>query len=64
MLTKAIARALDSAGDGVGRVFAHYRVGDRLVTMTERMEAMEKRLKKLEKAQKTAVTDADEGNKE
>lgn len=54
MITEAIARALDSAGDGVGRVFAHFRVGRTLKLMSERIDKLEKELKAVKKQAKTA----------
>lgn len=52
MITEAIARALDSAGDGVGRVFAHFRVGRTLKLMCERIDKLEKELKAVKKQAK------------
>lgn len=63
MITEAMARALDSAGDGVGRVFAHFRVGRTLKLMSERIDKLEKELKAVKKQAKTddkADTEASE----
>lgn len=54
MITEAMARALDSAGDGVGRVFAHFRVGRTLKLMSERIDKLEKELKALKKQAKAS----------
>ena len=54
MLTKAIARMLDNSGDGLGRVFFHYKVGMELAAMAEKLETMEKRMEKLEKEPKAS----------
>ncbi len=49
-----MARALDSAGDGVGRVFAHFRVGRTLKLMCERIDKLEKELKSVKKQAKAS----------
>lgn len=49
-----MARALDSAGDGVGRVFAHFRVGRTLKLMSERIDKLEKELKAVKKQAKAS----------
>lgn len=54
MITDAMARALDSAGDGVGRVFAHFRVGRTLKLMSERIDKLEKELKAVKKQEKAS----------
>lgn len=54
MITEAMARALDSAGDGVGRVFAHFRVGRTLRLMSERIDKLEKELKAVKKQAKAS----------
>ena len=54
MITEAMARALDSAGDGVGRVFAHFRVGRTLKLMSERIDKLEKELKAVKKQAKAS----------
>lgn len=54
MITEAMARALDSAGDGVGRVFAHFRVGRTLKLMSERIDKLEKELKTVKKQAKAS----------
>lgn len=54
MITDAMARALDSAGDGIGRVFAHYKIGAMLVAMCGRIDALEKKVKTLENKLKAA----------
>ena len=54
MITEAMARALDSAGDGVGRVFAHFRVGRTLKLMSERIDKLEKELKAVKKHAKAS----------
>ena len=54
MITEAMARALDSAGDGVGRVFAHFRVGRTLKLMCERIDKLEKELKSVKKQAKAS----------
>lgn len=64
MITDAMARALDTAGDGIGRVFAHFKVGSRLVAMSKRMETMEKKIKSLEKKLKVESAEADKGDSE
>lgn len=62
MITEAMARALDSAGDGVGRVFAHFRVGRTLKLMCERIDKLEKELKAVKKQAKTADNDDTEAS--
>lgn len=62
MITEAMARALDSAGDGVGRVFAHFRVGRTLKLMSERIDKLEKELKAVKKQAKTADKDDTEAS--
>lgn len=60
MITEAMARALDSAGDGVGRVFAHFRVGRTLKLMSERIDKLEKELKAVkEQAKASEKADAE-----
>ena len=54
MITEAMARALDSAGDGVGRVFAHFRVGRTLKLMSERIDKLEKEMKAVKKQAKAS----------
>ena len=54
MITEAMARALDSAGDGVGRVFAHFHVGRTLKLMSERIDKLEKELKAVKKQAKAS----------
>ena len=54
MITEAMARALDSAGDGVGRVFAHFRVGRMLKLMSDRIDKLEKELKAVKKQAKAS----------
>lgn len=49
-----MARALDSAGDGVGRVFAHFRVGRTLKLMSERIDKLEKEMKAVKKQAKAS----------
>ena len=61
MLTKAIARMLDNSGDGLGRVFSHYKVGMELAAMAEKLETMEKRMKKFEEEQKVSRTAEGDG---
>ena len=50
MITEAIARTLDSTGNGIGAAFAHFKVGSKLKTMAERLEKAEKKIDALESA--------------
>lgn len=50
MITEAIAKTLDSAGNGIGAAFAHFKVGSKLKVMAERLEKAEKKIDALESA--------------
>ncbi len=60
MITDAMARALDTAGDGIGRVFAHFKIGSRLIAMAKKLDAQEKKIKALEKKLKTEADSGDD----
>lgn len=57
MITEAIAKTLDSAGNGIGAAFAHFKVGSKLKTMSERLAAAEKKIDALEKKLKKSEKD-------
>lgn len=50
MITEAIARTLDSTGNGIGAAFAHFKVGSKLKLMSERLVKAEKKIDALESA--------------
>lgn len=49
MITEAIAKVLDSTGNGIGAAFAHFKVGTKLKVMSERLAKAEKKIDELEK---------------
>ena len=48
MITEAMAKTLDSAGNGIGAAFAHFKIGSKLNLMSERLKQAEKKIKELE----------------
>lgn len=60
MITEAIAKVLDSTGNGIGAAFAHFKVGSKLRMMAERIEKAEKKIDELEKKLKKAEKDGAE----
>lgn len=50
MITEAIAKTLDSTGNGIGAAFAHFKVGSKLKAMAERLEKAEKKIDAFESA--------------
>lgn len=49
MITEAIAKTLDSTGNGIGAAFAHFKIGSKLKLMSERLVKAEKKIDELEK---------------